>query len=331
QTARVMFAAVPVRPKLPDGFVAVEFSSVEQAQKFEAQLRAFLTAHVKPKNDEQASKTTAPRTTTTNTNPYGTTTTTTSVAPLPEPSAAAQPTTGRAAVLRGNAAQANKPEASAPPFFVERAGALIVSSDTQFSLAALHPAGAPLLTDEPGFQAARAHFAHEMLFVYFNMKRIERNAEQQRKKHEREAARQRAEMQRKQGGTQMQPDNNDEAVLGTGANPTLTAQATTPEPTNNDENASNTRTEIVAVPMTTTIPAPTVPTTIVAEPTPDEPPAPVEEKKLTPEEQAQVERQRANEQFLSLLPSVIFGGLNGGNSWPESIALAGELDGDSLV
>src|SRR5205085_1852869 len=98
-----------------------------------------------------------------------------------------------------------------------------------------------------------------------------------------------------------------------------------------DENASNTRTEIVAVPMTTTIPAPTVPTTIVAEPTPDEPPAPVEEKKLTPEEQAQVERQRANEQFLSLLPSVIFGGLNGGNSWPESIALAGELDGDSLV
>src|SRR5205085_5233474 len=252
QTARVMFAATPVRPKLPDGFVAVEFSSTEQAQQFEAQLRAFLTAHVKPKEDEPTANTTALRTTTTKTNPDGTTTTTTSVAPLPAPSATAQTPTGRAATRRGNAA-ANKVAASAPPFFVERVGALVVSSDTQFSLAALHPAGAPLLTDEPGFQAARARFAHETLFVYFNTKRIERNAEEQRKKYEQEAARQRAEMQRKQGGAQT--DDNGEVRLEARLGGEPNATQTPPEPTQN-ENAGNTRTEMSTVTVTTAIPPP---------------------------------------------------------------------------
>ncbi|HYX43305.1 MAG TPA: hypothetical protein VE821_16480, partial [Pyrinomonadaceae bacterium] len=310
-TARVMFAATPVRAKLPEVLIAAELSSPEQAQKFEAQLREFLKAHAQPATDAQAGNTTALRTTTTKTNADGTTITTTSVAPLPAPGASATTPAGRAAPRRSTAD--NKPEASAPPFFIERVGTLIVTSDTQFSLAALHPAGVPLLADEPGFQLARARFAHETLFVYFNTKRIERNAAEQRKKYEREAARQRAEMQRKQGGTQA--ENNNEVVLGTGAQPIIGAQVLPPEPTNNEENASSIRTEIVDVPTTATIPAP-VPPTNVAEPTPDEPPpaaTPVEERKLTPEEQAQVERQRANEQFMSILPSVIFGGMSSSN------------------
>ena len=41
-TSRLMFAAWPSKPKLPQALVAIEFASAEEAQKFEPQLREFL-------------------------------------------------------------------------------------------------------------------------------------------------------------------------------------------------------------------------------------------------------------------------------------------------
>ncbi len=310
-TARVMFAGMPVRAKLPDGFAAVELSSPEQAQKFEAELRKFMTTHAAAFFGEQDDKAA-----------QGTTTTTTTTMGGPVAIAAT-----RRAGPSANARAGARAPAAAPkpvPFQLVRAGALLVLSDKAFTLSAFRPADAPLLSDEPGFQAARARFPQETVFVYFNTRRIERNSEQQRAAQERARAREREEMLRARKAAKGQPDDGG-ADLGR-VNP----DNMPPEPTLAGAPPSG-NARIVGRAIS---PEERAARERAAPAEPEEPPAPAaDEHRLTPEEEAQAQRQRSTEQLISTLPMLLFGNAPGfgGNSWPESIAAAAELEDNALV
>ncbi|MFL6210873.1 MAG: DUF3352 domain-containing protein [Pyrinomonadaceae bacterium] len=308
-TARLLFAALPARPKLPEGFAAIELSSPEQAQKFETDLRKFLTTHLPPPTSEPSNTTTTTMTTTTPT---------VETARGPVLVATAQPDAQRSAARRANRAKEKAAAPSPPPFHLARAGTLLVLSDTPFTLADLRPADAPLLADEPGFQAARARFAHEMLFLYVNTKRIDRNSNERRAKYEREAEKQRAEEERAR-------------KPGDGAKTEVTIAA--PATSNTDsEPSKHNPDEMANLELTPGEKAATPEEQAALEIAKSEPPPPAEEeKKLTPEEAAQAEKQRAAEQLLSALPSVLFGGVTNSNNWPESIAAAVELTDNELV
>ncbi len=351
-TARVMFAAMPMRPQLPDALSAVELSSPEEAQKFETALRKFLLAHAAAITAATGAQSGAGGsssiTTPTPTEPTaplggdpGSTDTT------PPARASVRRVERRAKVGRGNKAGASDMPSAPPaaPFYLERTGTLIVLTEKPFPLAALHPATASLLADEPGFQTARAHFTREALFVYVNTKRIERNAVEQRAKYEREAARQNAEMQRAQtqiGAGEVAPgvpgasmNANSSARLSARVEPNPNSNANTNIARNNADPVS-TSANINSLPGTESIQAdpvlmpnePPPPTPISEEKTEAEPP-----RKLTPEEEAQAQQQHAAEQLLSVVPSLLFGGGPASNSsqWPESIAVAAGFEDDEIV
>jgi hypothetical protein len=137
-TSRVMFAAVPARPALPPGFVAVELASPQDALKLEPKLRAFLSSM-------SASTPNAPP---------------------------AQSETNRTEENKAGAApkQQLKPPARTPrPVFVKRVGNLLLSSDTSFTLKTLRPDKHLPLAVDPNFQKARSRFLSEALFVYYDV------------------------------------------------------------------------------------------------------------------------------------------------------------------
>ncbi len=315
-TARIMFAAMPTRPQLPDGIGAVELSSPEEAQKFETALRKFLKAH------------TTATTTTDVPNVDSTTTKTAVLGGGPVLVATAPP---RARVRRGerraNARTPDKPGApTVAPFYLKRVGTLVVMSDTAFKFAQLHPADAPLLMDEPGFQTARSHFPSEAVLVYFNTKRIEHNAAEQRAKYEREAEKQQALMR------QAEKDAASGDKTGTDEPAVVVAEKI-------DANGN-----IVANPNTGNANALPKVEGAQVDPSlfPKESPSPIPEEeatpaatpqKLTPEEEAQAQQRRIAEQLFSVVPSLLFSGAPGsGNSqWPESIAVAAGFEDDQIV
>jgi hypothetical protein len=305
-TARLLFAALPARPKLPEGFAAIELSSPEQAQKFETDLRKFLTAHLPPPTSEPSNTTTT------------TTTTTMQTERGPVLVATAPPAAQRTEVRRMNRAKDKAAAPSPLPFHLARTGTLLVLSDKPFTLADLRPADAPLLADEPGFQAAHARFAHETLFLYVNTKRIERNSNERRAKYEREAEKQRAEEAR---ASKPGDDAKTES--------TIAAPATGDT---DNEPSKHKPDETTNVELTPGEKAVTPEEQAALELAKSEPPPPAEEaRKLTPEEAAQAEKQRATEQLLAALPSVLFSGVTNSNNWPESIAAAVELTDNELV
>jgi hypothetical protein len=319
-TARLLFAGLPARPKLPEGFAAIELSSPEQAQKFETDLRKFLTTHLPPATSEPSNTTT---TTTTTTTPTGQT------ARGPVLVATMQTDAQRTEVRRMNRAKEKAAAPSPPPFHLARTGTLLVLSDKPFTLADLRPADAPLLADEPGFQAARARFAHEMLFLYVNTKRIERNSNEQRAKYEREAEKQHAEEER----TRKPGDGaKTEITIAAPATGNTDTEASAPASSGANANGNTSGDEANKPnPDEATRHELTPEVNAAPEVAKSEPPPAEEEKKLTPEEAAQAEKQRAAEQLFSALPSVLFGGLTNSNNWPESIAAAVELTDNELV
>ncbi|HEX8072678.1 MAG TPA: hypothetical protein VF546_22210 [Pyrinomonadaceae bacterium] len=304
-TARVLFAASPVRPKLPDGLAAVELSSPEQALKFETELRQFLDAHADVIRGSATSTTDTPG---------------------PPSSTPPAPRGAR----RGNRAAGKKPAA---PYHLRRAGTLLVMSNAPFSLAALSPTEAPLLADEPGFQAARARFPQETLFVYFNTKRMNRYGELQREKYEREAKRQEAERRRAErrararNGRAAAPDDESKTDADIPVIPTDDTHSDEAGPVPPPGVVGNTAPENPPVVVTTSEPPGKLQGVPNAEPTP----TPEPQKELTPEERERQRTQEAAQRFLTTLPSIVFGNLGGGAQWPETIAVAAELADEDLV
>ena len=159
--SRMLIAAWPARPKLPTVLIAVEFSSVEEAQKFEPELRGFLPTLL----------------------PTAT--------PSPSPSPA--PSTDQSKPNPAPSSTPQKPEEAAlPPYQMKQAGSLIVMSDQPFTFRDLSPRGSRSLGEDQNFATARNRFASEAVFLYVDVKSIEKEERERGQKAE-EEARQRIE------------------------------------------------------------------------------------------------------------------------------------------
>lgn len=155
-TARLMLAVWPARPRLPQLLFAVEFSSSEEAQKFEPQLKGFLPKILPPPASEGVAKTSE-----------------------------AQPMDTK-----------TKDSSPPPPQYVlKRAGAVIFISDVAFSLKNLRPAGSKLLTEDENFRQVHNRFNSEPLFIYFDVGLIEKEDQERiRRMEEEEKKRQETEV-----------------------------------------------------------------------------------------------------------------------------------------
>jgi hypothetical protein len=158
--SRMMVAAWPARPKLPTILIAIEFSSAEEAQKFEPELRGFIPTLIPP-----------------------TPTPTPDVSPAQEKSKVASPKSN--ADSGSIARQQDAP--APPPYQIKQAGSLILMSDQPFALRDLAPRGSKSIAEDQNFAVARNRFASEAVFLYVDVKSIEKEERERLQKAEEEA------------------------------------------------------------------------------------------------------------------------------------------------
>lgn len=78
-----------------------------------------------------------------------------------------------------------KPAAPATPnFHLQRLGSLVVLTRKQWTMKQLKPAGSKLLYEDANFRTAHSRFSSEPVFVYIDVKAIERQEEESRKRAE---------------------------------------------------------------------------------------------------------------------------------------------------
>ncbi|MGI8898783.1 MAG: DUF3352 domain-containing protein [Pyrinomonadaceae bacterium] len=140
-TSRLMFAGWPSRPRLPQVLVVIEFSSAEEAQKFEPQLKEFLPKFLPT--------------------------------PAPESSASSSP-------VKKGAPEAKPKEASSPPppYVLKQSGGLVFISDSQFTFKALRPTGSKLLAEDPNFRQIHDRLSSESVFLYFDVASAEKEQQE---------------------------------------------------------------------------------------------------------------------------------------------------------
>ena len=157
-TSRLLFATWPARTDVPDVFVAVEFSSAEEATKFAPKLETFLPTVLPPI-------------------PVST------PEPTEEPSSSAMAKTGgpgqqqTIAQPKKETAVATQPRVATPastpaeqlPFKISHSGNLVLISDKAFKFEKLHPAGSKALTEDQNFRIAHDKFSTEPVFLFFNV------------------------------------------------------------------------------------------------------------------------------------------------------------------
>jgi hypothetical protein len=153
--SRMMVAGWPTRPKLPTVLIAIEFSSAEEAQKFEPDLRGFMPTLV----------------------------------PTPTPVPAPQASDGQAKPNKESALipQKQHEEPAPPPYQIKQAGSVILMSDQPFAFRDLAPRGSKLIAEDQNFAIARNRFASEAVFLYVDVKSIEKEEREKRQKAEDEA------------------------------------------------------------------------------------------------------------------------------------------------
>ncbi|MCA1565247.1 MAG: DUF3352 domain-containing protein [Acidobacteria bacterium] len=312
-TSRLMYATMPARAGVPDTLLAVEMPSVEEARKFVPELRQFVAANIAPQ-PQAAPVLTVTRATT---------------ATLATPSVVRRRGRARARVTTENAPGVVRAKQRAlPPFQIKRAGSLIVMSGANFTFKDLHRADQALLVNEPGFQAARARFSTDALFVYFNTARMNTSTkrmleaqEKEWRRMEEEAAKERSRQRGKPGRADDDIIVEDEIARLSGGNSNVIAR---PDGNGNfsvtvrgNTNTANTNASVS--PENAPPPPP--------EASPEPTPAPKSEKEL--EEERQREQSR---RFADTLGALVFGGRGASNeSWPESIGVGASLEGDALV
>ncbi|HEV2826196.1 MAG TPA: DUF3352 domain-containing protein [Pyrinomonadaceae bacterium] len=172
--SRMLVAAWPSRPNLPMVVVAIEFSSPEEAKKFYPELRDFLPQLLPTPTPMPASSSMSPG------NP--------SLMPAAETEVVrtelvtARMASGQTAEVVAQA----QPTPSLPPYQMMQAGSLVLISDKAFTLRNLRPRGSKALQEDNNFLQARSRFASESIFLYIDLKAIEREEQDQQKKREQE-------------------------------------------------------------------------------------------------------------------------------------------------
>lgn len=152
--SRMLVAGWPARPNVPNFMMAIEFSSTEEAQKFYPELRGFLP----------------------------------SIIPTPTPTpapdgASASGLSSPRAVVSTAPERVNDPVL---PYHLKQSGPLILLSDKTFKLRELTPRGSKLLAEDQNFALARNRFVSEPIFLYVDIKSIEKEEQERRQKWEEE-------------------------------------------------------------------------------------------------------------------------------------------------
>jgi hypothetical protein len=204
-TSRLLFAAWPSRPKLPQFIAAIEFTSAEEAQKFEPRLRQFLPQIV------------------------------------PSPSPSPSPTAAEGNKPASEPAKPSSPPP--PPYVIKQAGTLVLISTASFTFKNLRPANSRLLVEDPEFRQVRDRFASEQTFLYFDVKGIMKEEEEERlkrqqqyeeeqKKREAEVAQQQKDAEAIASAEVVSPDDGSPAMdPQPDPEPSPEFQVTTPEGT----------------------------------------------------------------------------------------------------
>ena len=164
--SRLLLATAPMNKTLPDTLVAVEFASPEEATKFVTPLNEFLPT----------------------------------ILPTPEPSPSPKNDSDKAAPSKTPAPSAST--APEPTFHLQRLGSLVVITQKPWTMKQLKPAGSKLLAEDANFRTIRNRFSSEPIFVFIDLKALQRQDEEQIKRAEEE--RQRVEEQAKQAAAKQE-------------------------------------------------------------------------------------------------------------------------------
>ncbi|MEP6740972.1 MAG: DUF3352 domain-containing protein [bacterium] len=149
--SRMLVASWPTNTNLPAVLMAIEFSSPEEARKFEPELRRFMPT----------------------------------LAPTPAPT----PVVASVDQGRNNLTVKPQTDRASLPYHITHAGSLVLLSDKAFAFRDLKPRRAKLLAEDPNFVTARSRFASESLFLYVDVKAIEKEDQERRKRWEEEERR----------------------------------------------------------------------------------------------------------------------------------------------
>ena len=258
--SRMMVTGWASRPNLPNFLIAIEFSSPEEAKKFYPQLSAFLPKLLPT--------------------------------PEPTPSPTTSPSVPNRAAPHNSATVADKElEPNLPQYQIKQAGSLVLISDVAFTFRNLRPRGSHPLEEDPNFLLARNRFASESVFLYVDVKSIEKEEKEQRQKWEEEA------------------QKRAEAEAAKAPEPVTVAD---PEPS-----AVQLEEQLIPSPDSSPYEQPTL-----IDPAADAQPS--SEPTLSNEPQPPVD---AGPSFYSLY-SMLFGGES---KWPEAVGAALVFEGDAYV
>ncbi len=234
--SRMMVAGWGSRPNLPNVLIAIEFASPEEAKKFYPELRDFLPKILPTPTPS----------------PIPAQTPTTIPAAQPAAAVAARPSetqvvrtelVGAAATTQNIGTAAEKePEPSLPPYQMKQAGSLVLISDTAFTFKSLRPRGSKALEEDQNFLLARNRFSSESLFLYVDLKTIEKEEKAQRQKWEDEAQKHAEAEQKRAEEAAANPPTVEEPVTET-TDPELSAvpveeQVMPPEPPPSEPSSS---------------------------------------------------------------------------------------------
>lgn len=155
--SRMLVASWATKPNLPAFLVAIEFASVEEAQKFDPKLRRFIPTLLPT--------------------------------PTPTPTPPAIPGDPAVRMVESGSASATPQSQSGPalpPYHIKQSGSLLLISDKPFAFKDLMPRGSKSLAEDQNFATARNRFAAESVFVYVDTKSIKKEQDEQLKKAEEE-------------------------------------------------------------------------------------------------------------------------------------------------
>jgi hypothetical protein len=149
-TSRLLFAAWPARTGIPNAFVAIEFSTAEEAVKFAPKLETFLPNILPPVPIASPEK------------PPD--------RPQAKPSEPKQPTTSEnEPVVAATPGAPPPPAQERLPFVITHSGNLVFISDTPFKFEKIHPPSSKSLAEDQNFRVAHDRFSAESIFIYFNV------------------------------------------------------------------------------------------------------------------------------------------------------------------
>ena len=147
-TSRMLVAGWPTAKDLPEVLVAIEFATAEDAARFEPKLNGF----------------------------------------LPKVLPTSKPATSSSSKASGEDDKEKDKETGPPEpnYYTKQVGALILIAPKPLVLNKLRPRGSKLLTEDANFQVVRNRFNAETIFLFINVKGIEKEEENRRKQSDEE-------------------------------------------------------------------------------------------------------------------------------------------------